>query len=114
MGDRFKTIYNKYKKILSGCDSLKLEANDDLIQNIAFTVIILERLRDEIDKTDITENFVQGKQRFTRESPAVKSYNATLKSFATLSKQLNDLLPDKKEKLPEGEALLSFLASDKK
>lgn len=32
------------------------------------------------------ENFEQGSQKFKRESPAVKSYNATVKSFTMLSK----------------------------
>ena len=56
---------------------------------------------------DLIEDFVQGTQKLRRENPALKSYNATIKSFTALSKSLLDLLPEKTQK-QAGEELMNF------
>ena len=113
MNKQVKAVYDKYKKLLIKCDATKVEANDDLLKNIAYTIVLLDKLQEKIDKTDVIENFEQGKQKFTRESPALKSYNATIRSFIPMVKSFNELVNDSKKDLPEGEELLNFLASDK-
>lgn len=112
MNKDVKSVYDRYKNLLKNCDKTKVEANEDLLKNIAFTIVLLDRLTDKIEKTDVTENFEQGKQKFTRESPAVKSYNATIKSYIQMVKTFNDLIEDGTSKMPEGEKLLQYLASD--
>lgn len=81
---------------------------DGLIYQFAVTSVTLERLADEINNGDLIEDFVQGAQKLRRESPALKSYNATIKSFTTLSKALLDLLPEKEQK-QAGNELMSFI-----
>ena len=108
-----KKVYDKYKKLFSECDKLKLSANDDLLVNIAFMIVTLRKLQNEINEKGVIERFEQGKQNFLRESPALKSYNATLKNFNSSMKVLNELIPNKKD-IPDGEELLRFMASDKK
>ncbi|MCI9462123.1 MAG: hypothetical protein HFF93_10145 [Oscillibacter sp.] len=78
-----------------------------MIYQFAVTTVTLERLVDEINAGDLIEDFVQGAQKLRRENPALKSYNATIKSFTALSKSLLDLLPEKTQK-QAGEELMNF------
>ena len=50
----------------------------------------------------------QGSYSIDRESPAMRSYNATVKNFQSLIKQINEMLPDN-DGPKEGEALMSFI-----
>lgn len=113
MNKETQVIYNRYKKMFSNVDKSKLDANDDLLKNIAFMTLTLTKLQDEINEKGVVEKFEQGKQKFLRENPALKSYNATIKNYTSAIKQLNDLIPEGTEK-QDGEKLLKFLASDEK
>ena len=64
-------------------------------------------LVEEINAGDLIEDFKQGAQQLRRETPALKSYNTTIKSFTSLSKSLLDLLPEKTQK-QAGEELMNF------
>lgn len=112
MNEEVKKAYNKFKKIFKDIEPKKLEMNDDLIKNVAFMSVTLLKLQDEINQKGVIEKFVQGKQNFLRENPALKSYNATIKNYTSAIKQLNDLLPEGKTKA-DGEDLLKFIAGKK-
>mgnify|MGYP000826084949 FL=1 len=79
----------------------------DRIYQFAVTTVTLERLVEEINAGDLIEDFKQGAQQLRRETPALKSYNTTIKSFTSLSKSLLDLLPEKTQK-QAGEELMNF------
>lgn len=97
----------KIKKLFRELPPERKQFAEPLVHQFAVTAVTMERLADEINSGDLVEDFIQGTQRLRREAPALKSYNATVKSFATLSKSLLDLLPEKtKEKA--GEELMSF------
>ena len=85
----------------------KRQFADSLIEQLAVSTVTLERLVEEINSGDLIEDFVQGSQKVRRENPALKSYNATVKSFTALSKSLLDLLPEKTQK-QAGEELMNF------
>ena len=85
----------------------KKQFADSLIEQFAVSTVTLERLVEEINNGDLIEDFVQGSQKLRRENPALKSYNATVKSFTALSKSLLDLLPEKTQK-QAGEELMNF------
>ena len=65
-----------------------------IVRELNFINRTLSKLRKEIDDHGVTEVFQNGKQCFTRESSALKSYNTTLQRFSTLHKQLCSLLPE--------------------
>lgn len=111
METRVKKVYDKYKKIFKAIGQDKLAINDDLLVNIAFMVVTLEDLQKEVHEKGVVEHFIQGKQNFLREQPALKAYNTTIKNFNSSMKILNDLMPNG-EKVQEGENLLQFMASD--
>lgn len=102
----------KIKKLFKELPPDRAQFADGLIYQFAVTSVTLERLADEINNGDLIEDFVQGSQKLRRESPALKSYNSTIKSYATLSKALIDLLPEEKKK-STGDELMSFITKPK-
>ena len=53
----------------------------------------LEELQKSIDETGVVEHFINGKQDFLRESPALASYTKLMKTYDTFYKNLINLLP---------------------
>ena len=74
----------KIKGLFKDVSKEKRQFVNGLVYQFAVCTVTLERLVDEINEGEILENFEQGSQKFKRESPAVKSYNATVKSFTML------------------------------
>lgn len=97
----------KIAKLFRELPPEKKQFADSLIEQFAVSTVTLERLVKEINNGDLIEDFVQGSQKLRRENPALKSYNATVKSFTALSKSLLDLLPEKTQK-QAGEELMNF------
>ena len=107
VSEKIEAKKKKIKRLFREMPPEKRQFAEGLINQFAVTSVTLERLADEINNGDLIEDFVQGAQKLRRESPALTSYNATIKSFTTLSKALLDLLPEKTQK-QAGEELLSF------
>lgn len=80
----------------------------NLVEELVFMTDTLEKLKEKIGEFGVVELFVQGKQSFLRENPAVKSYNSMIQRYSTLYKQLTDLLPKTTPVPPENE-LLEFI-----
>ena len=97
----------KIAKLFRELPPEKKQFADSLIEQFAVSTVTLERLVEEINNSDLIEDFVQGSQKLRRENPALKSYNATVKSLTALSKSLLDLLPEKTQK-QAGEELMNF------
>lgn len=53
----------------------------------------LQELQKSIDETGVVEHFINGKQDFLRESPALASYTKLMKTYDTFYKNLIGLLP---------------------
>lgn len=81
---------------------------EKLIDELAFMNETLETLKATVKDTGVVEQFIQGKQNFMRESPALKAYNTTIQRYSLLYKQLNDLLPEQKIEEPKN-ALADFI-----
>ena len=79
-----------------------------LVEEIKFMSDTLEELKGKITEYGTIELYENGKQKFLRENPAVKSYNTMIQRYATLYKQLADLLPKGTVALPETD-LLNFM-----
>ena len=107
ISSKIETKRKKIAKLFRELPAEKKQFADGLIYQFAVSTVTLERLVDEINKGDLIEDFTQGSQSMRRENPALRSYNATIKSFATLSKALLDLLQEKTQK-QAGEELMNF------
>ena len=97
----------KIQRLFRDLPAERKQFADGLIYQFAVTTVTLERLVEEINAGDLIEDFKQGAQQLRRETPALKSYNTTIKSFTSLSKSLLDLLPEKTQK-QAGEELMNF------
>ncbi len=64
-----------------------------IISEIEFIKPTINKLKKEIRSKGPTEDFEQGKQKFTRERPALKSYNQLMKTYDTFLKSLLSLVP---------------------
>ena len=66
----------------------------DLISNeLRFILEQLEELKKQIKEQGVVEHFINGKQDFLRESPALASYNKLMKTYDTFYKNLLNLIP---------------------
>lgn len=110
--EKIDTKIRKIKKLFRDLSPEKRQFCDGLIKQFAVTAVTLERLTDEINNGDLIEDFVQGRQKLRRESPALRAYNTTIKSFSALTNQLIGLLPEK-EKKTAGDELMSFITKPK-
>lgn len=110
---KISSAERKVKAFFKNLPTEKLKFIEPLIHQLAFIQVTLDRIVEEINNSDILEDFEQGSQKFKRENPALKSYNATVKSYTLLSKQLVDMLPDTEAKRA-GEALMGFVTQPPK
>lgn len=100
----------KIKPLFKNISKERKTLIDRQIYQLAFIQVTLNRLVIEVNKSDILEDFIQGAQKFKRENSALRSYNATIKSYIALSKQLCEMLPND-EKQKAGEALMQFVTA---
>ena len=82
---------------------------DNLFKRIKFLSDTLDKLQAVVERDGTVEDFKQGKQEFTRESPALKSYNNTLKSYLAAYKQLVDLKPKQQAAPPNDDGFENFI-----
>lgn len=82
-----------FKKIFERVPDNKKNLVMGLMEQAAFMYVQLSELIEIIEKNGVVEDFKQGKQQFTREQPAVKTYNAMLKNYNVTIKQLLELIP---------------------
>lgn len=80
-----------------------------LIYNeLVFILDTLEALKKDINNKGAVEHFINGKQDFLRESPALTSYNKLMKTYNTFFKTLANL----QEELPKEEETDGFDEDD--
>lgn len=53
----------------------------------------MAELKRTVREVGAVEHFENGRQKFVRENPALKSYNTTIQRYALIYKQFVDLLP---------------------
>lgn len=88
-----KRISTELKEVLTKIPEDKQTIAARLVDELVFMQKTLADLKRQIDENGTVELFEQGKQSFMRESPALKSYNTTIRQYSALYKQLCDLLP---------------------
>lgn len=105
---------NKLSKIFKQLDKNTFALVQNLINEVAFMSVTLEENRIYIEEHGVKEMYMNGKGQFGyKESVESKNYNAMIKNYTNVVKQLVDFLP-KDEKKNAGEDLLKFIASGRK
>jgi len=83
----------KIKRILKKVVPDRLAIANTLYDELEFMQKTLAKLKNQIDEEGPTSMFIQGKQKFVRENPALKAYNTTIQRYSLIYKQLIELLP---------------------
>lgn len=108
--DRIKKEYEKLNKIYKNIDPDKKKVVDKLIGNSAFMAVTLEDLQEIITEKGCTEIYQNGaNQSGVKKSSEVEVYNSMIKNYASIVKQLTDLLgKDEPETEKEEDELENF------
>lgn len=88
-----KKVVSELSLILQKIPEDKQYIAQKLIDELIFMQETLTTLKRQIKTEGTQEEFVQGKQNFMRESPALTSYTKLIARYGALYKQLCDLLP---------------------
>lgn len=106
------------KKGLKKLDELKVIFSDDdntsilaraLLDKAIFMDKSLRELEKKVEENGVVTSMCQGAYSIDRTNPSLTTYKDLVKSFTTVVKQLNDMIP-KDNKEEDGEGILSFLA----
>lgn len=101
------------RKIFERTKNNKSKLALSLLDKAEFMNETLKELEAKVKLEGAVTTMCQGSYDIKRENPALKSYNATIKNYASVVKQIVDLLPESENK-QAGEDLLKFIASGKK
>ena len=93
--------YRRLKGLFCELTDQKKAMADSQMQRAAFMRIALEELEETIRIEGTLDLFEQGDYSYNREHPALKSYNATIKNYTAIIKQLNDMLPQEAERVTD-------------
>ena len=88
----FSTDLKQFEELLKIIPDERKTIAQKLITEICFLTKTLEDLRKIIDETGTVDLFEQGKQKFMRESPALKAYNTTIQRYSLIYKQLEIMI----------------------
>jgi len=104
----------KLKRLFKTLPKDKIKAAEGLIHEAAFMRATLAEARETIDKEGILDWFEQGSNAYYREHPATKVYNTMIQRYATVCKQLFDMIPDPDAGKQAEDELMAFVKRAKK
>ena len=81
------------EEILKKIPNEKLNEANLIVEELSFILETIKELKQDIKKQGAVEHFINGKQNFLRESPALASYNKLMKTYDTFYKNLINLIP---------------------
>ena len=98
----------RLKRLYKELPPKKLALAEGLIIQAARLRVRLDNLWEELQEKGETEWFTQSDKTepYERERPASRTFTATDKSYQSIIKQLNDMLPE--ENMPEADDLSEF------
>lgn len=81
------------EEILKKIPNEKLNEANLIVEELRFILETIKELKQDIKNQGAVEHFINGKQNFLRESPALASYNKLMKTYDTFYKNLINLIP---------------------
>lgn len=89
-----RRIKTALKKILAKLEPDRLKAADSMLDNAAFLIVTLARLRDAMNERGVVEIYQHGENQSGRKiSAEAQLYNQLIKNYLATMKQVLDLLP---------------------
>ena len=107
------------KEKLKSLDELKSIFSDDdntsvlartLLDKATFMDKSLRELEKKVEENGVVTSMCQGAYSIDRTNPSLTTYKDLVKSFTTVIKQINDMIP-KEKTVADGENILGFLAT---
>lgn len=107
--ENIKREKERLVSILNELPPEKLTVANGLIMEAAFMRATLIELRAYIKENGVVEEMCQGAYSITRESPAIRSYNAMVSKYDSVCKSIFSLLPKEivKPKMDDLDAFLN-------
>lgn len=109
---RRKKEQNRLKKLYANLPKEKLAIVQKLIERAAYMLVSLEDMEAKIEADGQVVVMPQGKYDIERAHPLLTTYNAMIKNYTAVIKQLDDLLPDT-DADKAGQALMMFATKQK-
>lgn len=109
--DRIKKEIKRISTSFSALNTKTKNTVKSLIENAAFMSITLQDLQNKINRDGVTENYKNGANQFgVKKSAEVEVYNAMIKNYSSVIKQITDLVPKEVPKTPD-DGFDAFVAS---
>ena len=109
---KIKKELKRLKKLLENVDETKKSVAQNLIEDAAFMYVTLDETKQIINRDGIIEEYQNGANQFGRKSSVeADAYVKVQKSYASVIKQLTDLLPEQDE-TTAGADITAFLDSE--
>lgn len=107
---RIKAEITRLNKIFKEIPKPQFHTAKGLIQNAAFMRVVLADLQAVINAEGICSSYKNGASQYGRKkSPEVETYNVMIKNYATVVKQLTNLLPEPDKKKAHDDGFDSFV-----
>lgn len=97
---------NRLRKLFPNVDFKKNDGTllSILIDEASFMYVTLKHLKESVNKKGVKEKYLNGKNQYGyKDSVEAKTYNAMIKNYISVIKQLNEELPKNKKINPEDE-----------
>lgn len=93
---RIKAEVRKLCQVLSDLPEDRLSAADGVVRRAAYMRITLEDYEKDLTENGHTEMFTQSEKTdpYERERPVARLYNTMIRNYASVMRQLFDLLPE--------------------
>lgn len=106
-----KAEYSRLKKTFNDLPAEKKRLCEKLLNNAAFSAVLLDEAREIISRDGMIEAYQNGAAQFgLKKSSAVDIYDKSLNTYSKVIKQLCDMLPEGAAVDP-AEEILRFVAS---
>lgn len=107
--ERIRTETERITGLFAGLEPSELAFVRPMLQNMAFMVVTLEDLQEEINASGAVDEYMNGSAQYGRKaSAAIQAYNATAKLYLSALDKLIGRLPKDQRK----SALAELMAGD--
>ena len=107
-----KREMQKLNKIFKALPTAHNDLINGLKNQVVFMSLQLQELQQIINEDGVVDIYMNGQQRVIREHPAAKTYNAMIRNYTSLVKQMIDMLPE--DKAEAQDELMAFVKKAKK
>lgn len=107
--NRQKKEISRLKSIYENLPEDRLKVIEKLIDRAAYMLVSLQDMESRMNKDGLLTEMKQGEYSIERAHPLLSPYNTMVKNYASVVKQMNEILPNT-EQDAAGQALMAFVS----